>query len=259
MASLGTSLKMSTAFHPCTDGQSERNNQTMEQLVRAFVDAKQSNWVQLLSQCEFAYNSSIHASTCASPFYLQYGIESRAPVDAVLDRNGPASSADSGHAEHQAALQLAQRSLHIAQVRQAAQVNKRRRDVHLKAGQLVLLSSKNLSWPASVTKKFVPKFLGPFKVLEVIGAVNYKLDLPATLPVHPVFHISLLKPWVESDQELFPSPRDNLDHPAPVDRDDNQYEVEAIIAGPRVRGKPSASGQPTCVVQNQVAGVWTRT
>jgi hypothetical protein len=214
----------------------------LQQLVRAFVDAKQSNWVQLLPQCEFAYNSSIHASTCATPFYLQYGVEPRAPVDAVLDRRGPASSADN-HAEHQAALQLAQRSMNTAQVRQAEQVNRRRRDVHLHVGQLVLLSSKNLSWPASVTKKFVPKFLGPFKVLEVVGTVNYRLDLPATLPVHPVFHISLLKPWVESDQELFPSPRDNLDHPPPVDRDDNQYEVEAIVGGPRVRGKPSVSGQ----------------
>jgi hypothetical protein len=83
-AGLGTQLKMSTSFHPCTDGQSERNNQTMEQMLRGYVNARQSNWVKLLPLLEFAYNNSIHAGHGSTPFYLLYGSHPRAPIDEAL-------------------------------------------------------------------------------------------------------------------------------------------------------------------------------
>jgi hypothetical protein len=103
-------------------------------------------------------------------------------------------------------------------------------------GQLVLLNAKNVSWPADVSNKLVPRFLGPFKVAAVLGPVNYRLDLPSTLPIHPVFHVSLLKEWVPSDVQLFPNDRDPLNQPPPVVPDDNQYIVESLIAGPSFRG-----------------------
>jgi hypothetical protein len=141
------------------------------------------------------------------------------------------------HGEHVAAVRLARQQMQAAQKQKADQVNKRRRDVQFTQGQLVLLSSENLSWPADLSQKLVPKFLGPFKVKDVLGPVTYRLELPSTLPIHPVFHVSRLKEWLPSDAQLFPlDGRDPLDMPAPVVPDDNQYEVDALLAGPWYRG-----------------------
>jgi transposase InsO family protein len=232
VSGLGTKAQMSTAFHPCTDGQSERTNQTMEQVLRGFVDARQQNWVTLLPMLEFAYNNSVHASYGNTPFYLLYGVHPRAPIDEALQLPNAASPLNDAHAEHRAAVMLAQQLLRDAQKQYAAQYNRRRRAVQFEKGQLVLLNAKNLSWPEGVSKKLVPKFLGPFKIAAVLGAVNYRLELPSTLQVHPVFHVSLLKEWLPSDVQLFPEARDPQNEPPPVVPDDNQFTVEALVAGP---------------------------
>jgi hypothetical protein len=241
MSGLGTKLKLSTAFHPATDGQSERSNQTMEQLLRGFVDARQQNWVKLLPYLEFAYNNSVHAVHGSTPFYLVYGLHPRAPIDEALQLPAAQSPLTSLHSEHTAAVSLARQQLSVAHNQQAAQANKHRRDVHFDVGQQVLLSAKNISWPADVSNKLVPKFLGPFKVAAVMGSVNYKLDLPSTLPIHPVFHVSLLKAWVPSDVQLFPDTRDPLSMPPPVVPDDNQFTVESLVSGPWYRGGGSVA------------------
>jgi hypothetical protein len=234
---LGTKLLMSTAFHPCTDGQSERSNQTMEQLLRGYVDARQRNWVKLLPILEFAYNNSVHAATGSTPFYLLYGMHPRAPIDEALQSPAGSSPLSDVHGEHLAAVRLARQLLQAAQKQQAQQVNRRRRDVHFERGQLVLLSTEHLSWPKDLSTKLVAKFLGPFKVVDVVGAVNYRLQLPSTLPIHPVFHVSKLKEWLPSDELLFPAGRDPLNRPPPVVPDDHQWEVECLIAGPWYRGR----------------------
>ncbi len=236
MGRLGTSLKFSTAFHPCTDGASERMNQTLEQMLRGFVSARQDNWVQLLPMMEFAYNDSVHASTGATPFYLMYGLNPRAPVDAAL-QGSRGMAAEQQWSEHEAAVKLAQQHLQLAQSKQQEYVNRHRRDVHFVVGDKVLLSAKNLSWPPEVSRKLVPKFLGPFEVQEVMGPVNYRLKLPRTLPIHNVFHVSLLKPWVANDSTEFPQQRDPQNHPPAIYQDDPQYIVEALVGGPSKRGR----------------------
>ena len=64
---------MSTAFHPQTDGQTERLNQTLEQYLRCYIDQEQDNWVSLLPLAQFAYNSAENSTTKVSPFYVNYG------------------------------------------------------------------------------------------------------------------------------------------------------------------------------------------
>jgi hypothetical protein len=238
MAHLGTTLSFSTAFHPCTDGLSERTNQTVEQMLRGFVNARQDNWVKLLPVVEFAYNDRLHASTGTTPFYLQYGFHPFAPVDIALQRPVVSVPAQDRWNEHTAALKLAQHSIRTAQNKQKSAFDKHRRELTLAIGQYVLLSTKNISWPADVTRKLVPRFLGPFPITEVVSPVNYKLDLPPTLPIHNTFHVSLLKPWHEPRAEQFPLERDSQNHPPPIYPEDTQFEVEAIIAGPIIRGKP---------------------
>ena len=65
--------KLSTAFHPETDGQTERVNQSLEQYLRMFSNYKQNNWSELLSMVEFLYNNSITSATGLSFFYTNYG------------------------------------------------------------------------------------------------------------------------------------------------------------------------------------------
>jgi hypothetical protein len=154
---------------------------------------------------------------------------------AIHSQSSPAAS--DLHAEHASAVRIAQQSLRTALNKQAAYVNRKRRDVTFDVGQLVLLNAKNISWPAEVSQKLVPKYLGPFRIKAVLGPVTYQLDLPATLPIHPTFHVSLLKPWVQNDSELFPAERDEMNEPPPIVPDDNQYEVESLIAGPWMRGR----------------------
>jgi hypothetical protein len=180
----------------------------------------------------------VHGST---PFYLLYGLHPRAPIDDALQLPVAQSPLTSLHVEHSAAVQLARQQLAEAHNQQAAQANKHRRDVHFVVGQQVLLSTTNISWPATESNKLVPKFLGPFKVAAAVGSVNYKLDLPSTLPIHPVFHVSLLKEWVPPDPLLFPDARDPLNMPPPVVPEDDQYTVDSLIAGPSYRGGGSVA------------------
>ena len=73
MALLGANHKLSTAFHPQTDGQTERLNQTLEQYLRSYVNHQQDNWVQILPMAQFAYNSATAEATKVSPFFANYG------------------------------------------------------------------------------------------------------------------------------------------------------------------------------------------
>ena len=75
---LGIESSMSTAYHPQTDGQTERVNQTLEQYLRCYVDYQQTEWSRLLSSAEFAYNNASHEGTKTSPFFLEYGRHLRA-------------------------------------------------------------------------------------------------------------------------------------------------------------------------------------
>jgi transposase InsO family protein len=93
---LGTKSKLSTAFHPQTNGQAERTNQVLEQYLRCFIDDKQSNWVSLLPMAEFAYNNTVQASTGVSPFYAVYGHHPRFSIDVPATSIIPAAE---DHAE----------------------------------------------------------------------------------------------------------------------------------------------------------------
>jgi len=71
----GTKLKFSTPYHPQTDGQTERTNRTLEEMLRCYINKKHDNWDELLIHAETAYNSSKHASTQYTPHFLVYGVE----------------------------------------------------------------------------------------------------------------------------------------------------------------------------------------
>ena len=222
---LGTDLKFSTAFHPQTDGQSERANRTLEEYLRHFVSPRQDDWDEWLDLAEYAINDSVNPATGYSPFFLCFAQSPLSVLDVAL---GPVLvpaaqvTADDMHS----VLHHAKANLHAAQQRMTAQQNAHRRDVSFAVGDLVRLSAANLSLPSTMSKKLAAKYLGPFPVQQVVSPVAYKLRLPPSLKVHPVFHISLLQPW--HTQPELPHPV-VLSRPPPVDAEEDRFYVEKLL------------------------------
>lgn len=236
MGKLDTSLHMSTAFHPESDGQSERTNRTMQTMLRAYVSGQQTDWSKHLPLVEFAINSSVNRTTGATPFYLMYGYHPKSPLDhaiAAASETGTEPTVQQRLTDMREALETARILLQEAQDRMAAVADQARRPAEFAVGDRVLLTTKNLNFAEGISRKLVPKYLGPFKVTEVIAGVTYRLDLPDTMAIHNKFHISLLKPWVP---DPYPTGRDKQYHPPAVVPDDNQYTVECLLQGPSYRG-----------------------
>jgi hypothetical protein len=137
-------------------------------------------------------------------------------------------------------IQIAKDTLMMAQERQVKYSNQHRRYEEFKIRDKVLLSTQHINTPVDKyrpTKKLAPKYMGPFTISAVISATAYKLDLPANLKIHPVFHISLLKPYQEMSNEFI-----QLTPPPPppiiISENEEEYEVEAILDKKLVRKKP---------------------
>ena len=111
---LDTMLNLSTADHPQTDGQTERVNQVLEDMLRAYVSKRQSNWEDYLPILEFAYNSAKHATTRFSPFMLMYGFQPRSPVSVGL-ANEKIQQVKAFLQDHMDMLRLARQNVRQAQ------------------------------------------------------------------------------------------------------------------------------------------------
>ncbi|KAJ9534627.1 hypothetical protein QJQ45_002914 [Haematococcus lacustris] len=180
---LGMRGSLSSSYHPQSDGQTERYNRVLEEMLRHYISPTQADWPDYLSLAEFAVNNSWQESIKSTPFLVNTG----------------------------------------QQQRQAAYANQDRREVHYKVGQMVLLSTKNMRLKPGKARKLLPRFVGPFKVLGLVGQVAVNLQLPASMSrLHPVFHVSLIKPYTGTDVGFMPPPVEWLDE-EPV------YYVERLL------------------------------
>jgi hypothetical protein len=227
---LKTKLNMSSAYHPESDGQTERTNRTLQQMLRAFTSARQEDWDEHLYHVEYAYNDSIHPATGLTPFYLDLGYHPRAPGDLLsrpLDPNDGASRVgEEFRSRMESLLVRATDGIVEAQERTARIADKRRRNVEYKEGEKVLLSSENLRLDNfGPSLKLQPRFLGPFPIKRKINAVSYELTLPATMRCHPVFHARLLRPYFDNDDEAFPN-REIREPPPVIVQGENEEKHE---------------------------------
>jgi hypothetical protein len=223
---LGVTQAMSSAYHPQTDGNTERVNRVLEDMLRHFIDPAQSNWEQLLPCVEFAINNSYHESIKAVPFVLNYGKRPRLPLDLLLKGNvetGESRSvtADSIANRIHSAVKQAKACLEAAQQRQKAYADRNKSNLQADVGTEVMLSTKNIKLKMKGVPKLLPRWIGPFKVLKKINDVTFKLDLPPSLQIHPVFHASLLKLYVPG--RCTPPP------PPEVVDGEFEFEVEDIL------------------------------
>jgi hypothetical protein len=207
MKLMGTKHNKTTAYHPQSDGQTERTNQTLENMLRHYVGSRaHGDWHTCLAAAEFAINNAYTPSIGTTPFLLNYGKEPRLPI-AIRPAQVPATQEWADRMVY--GLADAKEHLRLAQERQKKLYDKGRRDIQFSVGQEVLLSSKNITLrrigDTTTTKKLMPKWLGPFPVQEIIGKGAYRLTLPPHMRVHNVFNVVALKPF-NSDGRWQPPP-----------------------------------------------------
>ena len=201
---LGTRLAFSTAFHPQTDGQSERTIQTLEDMLRACVLDFQKSWNVYLPLVEFAYNNSFHSSIGMAPYEALYGRKCRSPIhwDEIGERKflGPELVQRTGEA-----VEKIRKRMLTAQSRQKSYADVRRRKLEFNVGDKVFLKIAPMRGVMRFGKKgkLSPRYIGPFEILERIGDLAYKLALPPSLAsVHNVFHVSMLKKYIQNSSHV---------------------------------------------------------
>jgi hypothetical protein len=231
---LGVQGNRSTAFHPQSDGQTERVNQTLEQYLRIYCGYHQDDWAQLLPLAEFVYNNAQNASTKVSPFFANYGYHPRCSVTISSEAANPAAAGlvDKLQAVHSELKE----QLQTAQERYKNYHDRRRVPVPpFAVGDKVWLSRRNIR-TTRPSQKLDVKRMGPFRILEIVGDGKpaYRLELPAQMgQIHPVFHASLLEPHHENPWE------GRIQTPPPPQEVEGEleYEVEAILDSKLTRGK----------------------
>jgi len=215
---LGIQQNLSTAFHPRTDGQTERMNAWIEQYLRPWTSGKPSAWSQLLPIAEFAHNSWKHNIARKSPHELLIGIK---PQVILKHLEGSVPAAETRLRLLDESRQLAQKLLQNVQNRKD---NKKLTEI--KEGDQVWLEGCNLS--IARNRKLSPKQYGPFKVSQKISPVVVRLDLPQSMKIHNVFHTDLLLPYKETEQYGTP-----YTCPPPIIDSEEEYEIENILEAQR--------------------------
>ena len=203
---LGTRLLYSTAYHPQTDGQSERTIQTLEDMLRSSVLQFGDSWHQRLDLMEFAYNNSFHSSIGMAPFEALYGKPCRTPLcwSEVGERVlvGPEIVEETTQN-----VQVIKANLKTAQDRQKSLADRHATDRVYNVDDWVFL--KLSPWKGVVRfgkkGKLSPRYIGPYRITERVGAVAYRLELPSELSrVHNVFHVSMLRHYVSDPSHVIP-------------------------------------------------------
>ena len=225
---LGIEQNLSTAYHPQTDGQTERVNQELEQYLRAFCNFQQDNWATLLPYAEFAHNIRYHSSIKESPFKALMGYQPR-----MLDIQPRGTDIPSVHERMQLISRL--RNEVNASSRIAAELVERRnkdRIMPFKEGDKVWLEGKNIR-TTHPTAKLALKRYGPFTVTQIVGPTSAKLAIPDQWKIHPVFHASLLTKYQATKEYGEPYSK-----PPPEEVDgEEEYEVSEVIDSRHHRGK----------------------
>jgi hypothetical protein len=215
---LQTKLNISSAYHPQTDGQTERTHRTIEQILRSFVQNQHIEWYDYLPLAEFSYNNSRHSSTTFSPFEAIYGFTPITPPTLILTPNTKPLDLITRINDIHA---LITEQIKVAKVLQSHYADQNQVQHVFKVGDKVMLDTTNLVIRNQTTRKLRQRFLGPFPISKVVSPVTYELLLPGTMNVHPVFHVSKLR--------ITNSPDAPMDVVPARTEEQQEYVVDSIL------------------------------
>jgi hypothetical protein len=214
---LGIQQNISTAYHPQTDGQSKRSNQWLEQYLWFWVNERQDDWAQYLPLVEFAHNNWTNESTCESSFHTLMGYHPRADYSGTPLTIPHVTTRLEQYNEARRKAQELMRRVQQSWVQDCDMPK-------YKIGDQVWLEGRHLR-TNQPTAKLALKRHGPFKVVQVMSPVNYRLELPMQWSIHNVFHTDLLTPYCET-----PTHGANYQRPPPDLVDGvEEYEVERVL------------------------------
>ncbi|MBW0579474.1 hypothetical protein O181_119189 [Austropuccinia psidii MF-1] len=241
---LGTKLAFSTAYHPQTDGLAERMIQTMEDILRSFCaygmeykdhEGYTHDWVTLLPPVHLAYNTSQHSTTGKTPAVVEKVWNPLLPVD-QLKKNLLTihPTAKDFHDMWKRACDTPAKC-----IAEAKEYNKQRWDKtymkpDFKEGNQVLVSTQNFN-NFKGPKKMGDSFVGPFTIIRLIGKNSVEVKLTEECSKHPVFPVSLVKPYFQTEEDKFPSRKKNPTPPDIVEVEDSPGPVSKIIRASKIR------------------------
>jgi hypothetical protein len=204
--SLGTQVIRSSAYHPQTDGQTERVNQIMEDMLRACVLHYGKNWDKCLSLAEFSYNNNYQSNLKMAPFEALYGRRCRTPLNWSQDGEREIFGPDLV-LEAENKVRVIKKNLEAAQARQKSYHDKRRKPLQFEARDHVYLKVSPTKGVQrfGIKGKLAPRYIGPYEIKETCGPIAYQLKLPPHMSaVHDVFHVSQLRKCVRLPTEVLP-------------------------------------------------------
>lgn len=229
LSKLKVTSKLSSAFHPETDGQTERVNQCLEQYLRCYINYSQDDWVTYLPIAEFSYNNSMSTSTKQSPFYANYGFHPRMEYNIEPESSVPAVSSHISILNE--LMPILKDELKLAQQKMKSYADKSRLEHPFKVGDYVWLLNRNIR-SSRPSQKLDHKRLGPFKIIKAINSVTFELELPESYRIANCFHTSLLEPVSE---EYLKNMKPSL-QPVIIDSHE-EYYVDKILDMKQVDGR----------------------
>jgi hypothetical protein len=197
-------LIYSSAYHPQLDGQTERDNQILKDMLRACILENQGSWDQNLPWAEFSYNNSCQESLKMAPFEVLYGRRCHTPLNWIELGEKVIFGSDLVEGAKATVCNI-QDNMRAAKSCQVTYANKRHRRLEFEVGDLVYLRVSPMKGVKrfGVKGKLAPHYIGPFPILKKCGTVAYKLDLPSSLDgVHDIFHVSQIKKCLKAPMDI---------------------------------------------------------
>jgi len=227
---LGIKTKLSTAFHPQTDGQTEKMNQEVEQYLRFFIEHRQKDWPEWLAMAEFAINNKVHTVTKISSFIANYGKELRIGGD--IRKKGKVENATEFVERMKKVHEEAEVALRKMQEEMKRYADRGRKETEeWRKGDRILLSTKDLVFKERPSKKLMERYVGPYVIEEVVSSNAVKLQLPSSMRIHPVVNISQIVRY----REQVKGQKKEEGKPVEVEGVE-EWEVEKILNKKKIRG-----------------------
>ncbi|KAJ3532569.1 hypothetical protein NMY22_g7694 [Coprinellus aureogranulatus] len=203
----------------------------MIQMIRQCIGPKQKDWASKLAAVEFALNSARSETTGFAPFFLNYGRMPRSFIWNHADKNEfPGVRVFATRIRN--AIMAAHDSILAARVKQTRNANRRRQTAPFQLGDLVYLSTENIRFEKGLARKFLPRYIGPYKIIRDFGNFSFQIELPPRLKqrgVHDVFHASKLRIHVPNDDRLFPGRSDDQIWEYDGEGVESEFTVDKIL------------------------------